>query len=123
MQQPGASFDYDRQSRSNVIGFGDKLVYSMVFYGERKYKLFLCTSDDFTPVHYTLRDSFTKELIYDNKRDDYSETVTFSNEYTRKLLLEIEVLAEDATEDVKMSFLGCSGVLVYFEEKEDSRKR
>ena len=116
MQEPGKQFDMDRQSRSNVIGFGDKLIYNMVFYGDRKYKLYFCTSEEFSPVHYRIKDAFTGGLIYDNKMDDYAETVTFSNEYTRKILIEFEVVAKDASDDLKMTFLACSGLLIFYEE-------
>lgn len=116
MQEPGKQYDMDRQSRSNVIGYGDKLIYNMVFYGERKYKMYFCTSEEFAPVHFRIKDAFTGGLIYDNKLDNYSETVTLNNEYTRKILVEFEVKAENASDEVKMSFLGCSGILIFYEE-------
>lgn len=117
MQEPGKQYTMDRQSRSNVIGFGDKLIYNMIFYGERKYKIYFCTSDEFTPVHYKIKDAFTGGLIYDNKLEKYAETVTFYNDYTRKILIEFEVMAEDASDDIKMSFLGCSGVLIFYTDE------
>jgi len=54
MQYPGAGFKIDGQSRSNVIGVGDKLVYNVIFYGERDYKLIFCATELFNPVHYVL---------------------------------------------------------------------
>lgn len=118
MQEPGKEYKMDRQSRSNVIGYGDKLIYNMVVYADRKYKLIFCTSEEFAPVHYRIKDAFTSGIIYDNKLDDYAESVTFNNNYTRKILIELEVLAKDATDEVKLSFLGCSGVLIFYTEQD-----
>jgi len=112
MQFPGNNFKIDGQSRSNVIGFGDKLIYSMIFYGERQYKLYFCASDEFYPVHFKLIDPATSQVIYDNTKDEYSDNVALNIEYTRKINIEMEVLAQDATEDMKLSYLGCSGVLM-----------
>ncbi|MFZ5939395.1 MAG: hypothetical protein ACOYXB_02370 [Bacteroidota bacterium] len=112
MQFPGNNFKMDGQSRSNVIGVGDKLIYSMVFYGERQYKLYFCASEEFYPVHFRLVDSMTGQLIYDNSKDDYPDNVTVNIEYTRKINVELEVLALEASEEVKLSYLGCSGTLM-----------
>jgi hypothetical protein len=112
MHFPGNNFKMDGQSRSNIIGVGDKLHYSMVFYGERQYKIFFCASEEFYPVHYKLTDASNGQVIYDNKFDEYPDNITLNIEYTRKINVEFEVIAEKASEEVKLSYLGCSGVLM-----------
>ncbi len=118
-QYAGPNFEYDGQSRSNVIGFGDKLIYNMIFYGERKYKIFFCTSDEFYPVHFKLIDPVSRELLYDNKDDDYPNDVTLNIEKTQRIMIEFSVLATDASPEVKMNYLGCSGVLMNWKELKD----
>ncbi len=111
-QYAGPKFEYDGQSRSNVIGFGDKLIYSMIFYGEREYKLFFCTSEEFYPVHFKLIDPVSRELLYDNKEDNYSNELSLNIEKTQRIMIELSVLAHEASQEVKSNFLGCSGLLM-----------
>ena len=117
MQFPGASYKMDGQSRSNVIGVGDKLIYNVIFYGKRDYKLFFCATDLFNPVHFRLMDGSTKELIYDSKKDAYPETIELSIENTRNIMVEIAVLAENADKQVVENYFGCVGFLVNWREK------
>jgi hypothetical protein len=114
MQYPGSSFKMDGQSRSNVIGIGDKLTYNVIFYGDRKYKLIFCATELFNPVHYILTDSDTKELIYDSKKDDYSETIEVSIENTRRIMIEISVLALNADTKTTEDYFGCVGFLLHY---------
>jgi len=114
MQYPGASYKVDGQSRSNVIGLGDKLVYNVVFYGDRSYKLIFCATEQFIPVHYVLYDSETREQIYDSKVDDYSATVELSIEQTRRIMIEISVLALNADKETTEDYFGCVGYLMHY---------
>jgi hypothetical protein len=114
MQYPGAGYKMDGQSRSNTIGVGDKLVYNVIFYGDRSYKLIFCATDLFNPVHYVLLDSETRELIYDSKKDDYSETIELTIENTRRIMIEISVLALNADAKTTENFFGCVGFLMNY---------
>jgi hypothetical protein len=117
MQYPGSSYKIDAQSRSNTIGVGDKLVYNVVFYGERDYKLIFCATELFNPVHYILLDPESKELIYDSKKDDYPETVELKIENTRRIMIEISVLALNTDPTVTQDYFGCVGFLMHYKEK------
>ena len=117
MQYPGAGFKVDGQSRSNVIGVGDKLVYNVIFYGERDYKLIFCATELFNPVHYVLMDAETRDLIYDSKSDDYSETIELSIETTRRIMIEVSVLALNTDTQVTDDYFGCVGYLMNYEQK------
>jgi len=112
MQYPGASYKMDGQSRSNIIGKGDKLVYNVIFYGNRNYKLFFCASELFMPVHYVLYDSETRELIFDSKDNEYAETVELAIEKTRRIMIEISVLALNADISTTENYFGCVGFLL-----------
>lgn len=117
MQYPGASYKIDGQSRSNVIGVGDKLIYNVIFYGQRDYKLYFCATDLFNPVHYILTDGLTRELIYDSKKDAYPESIEMSFENTSNVLVEISVLAQNADKQVVDNYFGCVGFLVNWRAK------
>ena len=114
MQYPGANYKIDGQSRSNIIGIGDKLIYNIVLYGSRNYKLFFCATNEFNPVWFVLRDGETGELIYDNQTDGYPETISFKVEKSRTVKIEFSVLATNAPKDLVSGYLGCSGLLMYW---------
>jgi hypothetical protein len=117
MQSTGPAYKIDGQSRSNVIGVGDKLIYNVVFYGERDYKLYFCATDLFLPVYYVLSDGVTKEVIYDSKSDNYPETTDLSIENTRRIMIEISVLGLHGDKQVLENYFGCVGVLIYWKPK------
>jgi len=118
MEFTGIDFKYDNQSRSNIIGFGDKLTYRMVFYGERQYKIHFCTSEGFYPIHFKVFDSNSMKLFYDNEKEEYTDKITLNISSTQSLLIEISVLASESSDELKMNFLGCLGMLVEWKPQE-----
>ncbi len=109
---PGPKFKFDGQSRSNIIGVGDQMIYSLVLYGERQYKVNFCTSDYFEPIHVKLLNAETDEIIYDNEVDDYLALLTLNIEKTQRLKVFVEILAEEMSEADKLEYFGCLGMMI-----------
>lgn len=109
---PGPRFKYDGQSRSNIIGVGDQLIYSLVMYADKQYKLNFCTSDYFEPVHVKLINSETEDVMYDNKTDEYLESLTLNIDKTQRIKVAVEILATDMSEEDKLEYFGCIGMMV-----------
>jgi hypothetical protein len=106
------SFTYYSQSRSDVIKVGKSLKYNVVFYGGKEYMVSFCTWHNYYPLHFTLVDETSGRTLYDNERDDYVESVGFAVENTKMLVVEIELLAENATEkEIKRGY-PCVGMLI-----------
>jgi hypothetical protein len=120
MQYVTRSYKMDSQSRSNVIGFGDKLIYNVIFYGEREYKLLFCATDLFNPVKFVMTDDLTKEVIYDNENDTYSSELDLKIESTRRIMIEVSVLARQASRDVIDNYFGCVGLMLYWKPDKES---
>jgi hypothetical protein len=118
-QYSGAKFIYDGQSRSNIIGVGDQLIYSLVLYGGNQYKLYFCTSDYFKPIHVSLLNGETGETMYDNKEDEYIDNLTLNIEKTQRVKVSVEIMAKDMTEEEKLEYFGCLGMLVHSKETKD----
>ncbi|MCF8379656.1 MAG: hypothetical protein K9H49_08780 [Bacteroidales bacterium] len=116
MQYPGPNYKMEGQSRSNIIGLGDKLIYSVVFYGGRHYELYFCASTEFAPIHYILRDADTNELIYDNKKDDFVETIGLDIENTRRIKVEVSVLGTAGNRETVENYLGCLGFMMQYKK-------
>jgi hypothetical protein len=109
---PGPRFKFDGQSRSNIIGVGDQMIYSLVLYEERQYKINFCTSDYFEPIHVQIINSETDEVIYDNVTDDYLATLTLNVDNTQRLKIFVEILAKDMPEEDKLEYFGCLGMMI-----------
>lgn len=109
-QYPGAKYKYDGQSRSNIIGVGDQLIYSLVLYSEKQYKIFFCTAEAFKPIHVQLMNGETGELMYDNKVDDYIDNLTLNIDKTQRIKVAVEILADDMSEEEKLEYFGCLGM-------------
>ena len=109
---PGPRFKYDGQSRSNIVGAGDQMIYSLVLYGDKQYKINFCTSDIFEPIHLKLMKAETDEVIYDNKDDDYLAMLTLNIDKTQRLKISVEVLASEMSEQDKLEYFGCLGMMI-----------
>ncbi len=112
MQYAGPYYKMDSQSRSNIIGYGDKLIYSVIFYGGRQYNIIFCATDLFKPVRFILIDGETREVIYDNSKDEYTESIEMSIEYTRRIMVEVTVVAKEAEKNIIENYFGCVGFLI-----------
>ena len=118
---PGPRFKYDGQSRSNIIGVGDQLIYSLVLYGGKQYKINFCTSEYFDPIHIMILDSETNEPIYDNKTDDYLEVLTLNIDETQRIKFSVEILAKEMSEEDKLEYFGCIGMMVQSKKIRDRK--
>ena len=116
---PGPRFKYDGQSRSNIIGFGDELVYSLVLYEQKQYNINFCTSEYFAPIHIKLMNAETNEVFYDNASDDYIETLTLNIDQTQRLKIFVEILAKDMSEKDKLEYFGCLGMMIQSKKIEE----
>jgi hypothetical protein len=116
---PGPRFKFDGQSRSNIVGAGDQMIYNLVLYGNRQYKIYTCISDLFGPIHVVLINAANDEVIYDNANDEYLGTLTLNIEYTQRLKVSMEVLAEEMSEQDKLEYFGCIGMMIQYKENRD----
>lgn len=109
-------FNYYGQSASALIEKNVTIKYNAVFYREKDYLVYLCTRPEFEPIHFTIYDSDTGELIYDNEEDNYINQVAFSMEYTRSLTIELTPIAEGINDDSPYNARTCLGVLILWKK-------
>jgi hypothetical protein len=88
------------------------MIYSLVLYEKRQYKINFCTSDYFDPIHVQLINAETDEVVYDNVTDDYLAMLTLNIDKTQRLKIFVEILAEDMPEADKLEYFGCLGMMV-----------
>ena len=107
-------FEYYGQSRSALLEIRKQATFKAVFYGQRDYKVVLCTDYGYYPIHFVISNADTKEVLYDNKEDDYVESVGFTIDKTQNLVFDITVLAEDLKAKDAFDLRICTGVNIYW---------
>lgn len=107
-------FESFGQSRSALLEIKKQSTFKAVFYGQRDYKVVLCTDYGYYPVHFVISNADTKEVLYDNKEDDYIESVGFTIDKTQNLIFDIIVLADDVKAKDAFDIRVCVGVNIYW---------
>ncbi len=112
------TFRYYSQSRSDLIKYGHSAEYNLIFYGNKEYIVSFCTLKNFYPVHFKLVDELTEQVLYDNKEDDYLESIGFAVENTKMIMIEVEILAYKASDNEIEEQYPCLGMFIQFRESE-----
>ncbi|HBH49092.1 MAG TPA: hypothetical protein DDX98_10650 [Bacteroidales bacterium] len=107
------TFFYSRQSKSALFQQGQTSELNMVAYGGEDYYIGVCAHRKFGDIRYRiLEDNESRTVIYDNASDEFASSVTFSNESTRNLIIEVSV-PEGKGNDRR-----CVGVIIQFRKND-----
>lgn len=116
--KPKNEFRIYGQSESAMLEKDHTVELPVIFYGNKDYIVTVCTEKGYYPVHYVIRDIETNNIFYDNMEDDYYESVGFTVDVPRKVVLEITLLAEN----IELSNFGdpqaCVGVNILWRRAE-----
>jgi hypothetical protein len=102
------------QSRSATISVTDTVEFSIVFYGQKDYICSFCTHQKFYPVNFRLIDPDTREILYDNKDDNYIESLGVGFDVTRTIIIQVNVLARKAKPEEIRDYSSCIGLLLQY---------
>jgi len=109
------SFFYSKQSKSSLFKPGQVSELKVVAYGGEDYYVAVCAHRKFGDVHFRIiEDNSARKVIYDNATDNYSESIIFSNDMTRNLIIEVSVPENDAGSNERR----CVGVVIQFRKTE-----
>lgn len=104
------------QSKNALLQVNVVNSFSVTLFGEKDYKFIICSEAKFYPIHIRLIDPVSQEVFYDNKDDDYLESIGFTIEKTRRLIVEITLLAAKAEiKDIGQD-RACVGVLILWQK-------
>jgi hypothetical protein len=102
------------QSHSATMSPLDTIELNAVFYGQKDYILSFCTHRKMYPIHFVLIDQQTKQVFYDNEEDRYLESLGLGFDVTKSLIIKVDVLARESTEEEIKENLGCLGLLIQY---------
>jgi hypothetical protein len=106
------TFFYSKQSKSSLFRQGQTNELKIVAYSGEDYYIAVCAHRKFGKIHYRiLEDNPGRKVIYDNASDGFSDSIIFSNEVTRNLIVEVSVPeGDEKTSDERR----CVGVVIEF---------
>lgn len=109
------TYFYSQQSKSMLLMRGQSKEVNIITYAGEEYYIAVCAHNKFGNIQFRiLEDNANRTVIYDNASDNFSTSVFFSNERTRKLIIEVEVPPGKSGDKDRR----CVGVLVEFKKKE-----
>jgi 6-pyruvoyl-tetrahydropterin synthase len=95
--------------------------FKLVTFGGEDYSISICYERKFKKVRIRLiEDNADHTVLYDNADFDYKETMTFSNNVARKIIIEISVPEDPTNKDNQE--LRCVGVLIHFRKTYEEPK-
>lgn len=102
------------QSHSTSMSPKDSVEMNVIFYGQKDYILSFCTHRKLYPIHFILIDQQTKEVLYDNKEDEFLESLGLGFDVTKSLIIKVKVLARKSTDEEIEQNVGCLGFLIQY---------
>lgn len=106
------TFFYSRQSKSALFRPGQTSELKIIAYSGEDYYISVCAHRKFGEIRFRiLEDTPAGKVIYDNAEDDYSNSIIFSNEVTRNLIIEVSVPEGDERHADERR---CVGVVIEF---------
>lgn len=102
------------QSHSTSMSPKDSVEMNVIFYGQKDYILSFCTHRKLYPIHFILIDQQTKEVLYDNKEDEFLESLGLGFDVTKSLIIKVKVLARKSTDEEIDQNVGCLGFLIQY---------
>ncbi|MDX9847867.1 MAG: hypothetical protein RBT74_12870 [Tenuifilaceae bacterium] len=89
---PDFSYYYDQQSTSFALKVGESAEVNIVVFERSDYFLSVCSHKRFKNINIRiLDDTPAKKVLYDNAAENYTDSVKFTNDVTKKLILEVSV--------------------------------
>lgn len=115
------TFFYSRQSKSSLFKRGQTSEIKIVAYSGEDYYISVCAHRKFGDIQFRiLEDNASKTVIYDNADDAYSESIIFSNELTRNLILSVKVPDDEANNSNDRR---CVGLVIQFRKTGSGDKK
>ena len=106
------TYYYSRQSKSLQFHKGQETVIQIVAYAGEDYYLAVCGNQKLGKIRFRImEDNASKTVLFDNADNEYSESVIFTNEATRNLIIELSTSGGSARES---KYSGCVGLVVEF---------
>ncbi|MBN2610609.1 MAG: hypothetical protein JXB00_03555 [Bacteroidales bacterium] len=108
------TFFYSRQSKSFLFRKGQTAEVQIVAYAGEEYYLSVCGARKLGTIRFRIiSDDNDRTVLFDNAENEYQSSVSFVNEATSNLIIELST-AEGSSKESKDT--GCLGLVVQFKK-------
>jgi hypothetical protein len=108
---------HDGMYNAAVLQEGDAVELFKTFYSGQEYRIAICGADELPKVQFQVLDK-DRNVLYDNKSNDYARVWDFSMQASQQLVISIQVHTTDDLSDNIPT--GCVAFLIGFMNKENS---
>lgn len=108
---------HDGIYNATVLSEGETAELYKTFYSGQDYRISICGDQALPKIHFQVLDA-EKNVLYDNKKNNYSTSWDFKLQSSQQLIISIQVQTSDELSDQILS--GCVSVLVGFMNVENS---
>jgi hypothetical protein len=111
------NYDIYLQPRSTEISINTKLIYNVVFLGDRDYIISFCADKLYYPINIKLLNQKTNEVIYDNATDNFYDSISIGFNNTQTLVLVVELKADKTDKaKIKSNEKICVGLIMQYQK-------
>lgn len=108
------SYTHDGNYHAAVLVEGEEAELYKTFYSDMEYRIAVCGEENMPKVEFRVLDA-DKNVLYDNKDNDYSPTWDFKLESSQQLKIVVKVLASSQSQETPES--GCVSIMFGFKLK------
>jgi len=113
--QDTKGFKLSSLSRSHNVSVGKTITYEVVMYGQKEMIVQCCTEGEYYPLRFKLISSINGDILYDNKNDNYINSISLSLDRTELIKIEITIVSDDKNKSVLEGTKACIGLAIYNE--------
>ena len=112
----GGEYKTYGQSQNALLMADSTYRCQVVLFGNKEYRISFCSENGFSPIHIRLIDVATKEVTYDNETDQYIESVGFTVEKTRQVMIEVTLMPKNKNWENIRQATSCLGILIQWDK-------
>lgn len=107
---------HDGNYNAAVLTEGESAEMYKTFYANQNYRIQICGSDDLPPIHFQILD-IDRNVLYDNRKDDYAASWDFKAQSSQQLIISLKV--KDSKKNTEAPLSGCVAIMVGLKEKKE----
>lgn len=104
---------HDGNYNAAILTEGESAEMYKTFYANQNYRVFICGSNALPPIHFQILDT-DRNVLYDNKSDDFSQKWDFIPEASQQLIISLKVKNSEKNTDEPIS--GCVAIMIGIKE-------
>jgi hypothetical protein len=109
-----APYIHDGNFHAAVLSEGEEAELYKTFYSDQQYRIAICGTETLPKIEFKVIDA-NKNVLYDNKKNNYATTWDFKLESSQQLKIYIKIPVTSTSADELIN--GCVSIMFGFKEK------